>query len=254
MQKEYIAIIDSGIGGISVLKNLVTVLPNENFIYVSDDKNAPYGNKSNRKLFSVFIDSFSFLLNYNLKCIVLACNTLSLTIKKQIEDFFSIKTYGVFPPVEKCQVNGKKTILLSTLNTAVKYKDYKNLTVIGFYYLAEDIETCNGHFEKIDLDYHLKNSYINTTFSQTKIPFGDLIIGCTHYNFIKNKIFAYFDHQEMVSGDVLTTNSIAKELKSQKLFENNYQNEILFLGANAEKNYNIFNKVVKNASFYVKKL
>ena len=78
MNNQYIAVIDSGIGGISVLRELIKSFPCEKFLYFGDNKNTPYGNKSKRDLLNLAIHNINILKSYPIKAIVLACNTLSV--------------------------------------------------------------------------------------------------------------------------------------------------------------------------------
>ena len=64
MEKSYVAVIDSGIGGISVLKELIRLMPNERYIYLGDNKNAPYGNRTENDLFSLSMSNINLIKKY----------------------------------------------------------------------------------------------------------------------------------------------------------------------------------------------
>ena len=76
-KKGSIGVFDSGIGGVTVLKEILKILPNENYIYYSDSKNNPYGDKSDEEIFEICDDIVQKLLEQNCKVIVIACNTAS---------------------------------------------------------------------------------------------------------------------------------------------------------------------------------
>ena len=76
-QKGNIGVFDSGIGGVTVLKEILKILPNENYIYYSDSKNNPYGDKSDKEVLEICDDIVQKLLNQDCKAIVIACNTAS---------------------------------------------------------------------------------------------------------------------------------------------------------------------------------
>ena len=79
MNNDYIAVLDSGIGGISVLNELLKLMPNQNFIYFGDNKNAPYGSKNLKTLLELTKSNLDYLTSsFNLKGLVLGCNTLSV--------------------------------------------------------------------------------------------------------------------------------------------------------------------------------
>ena len=80
MNDGYIAILDSGIGGISVLLELIKLLPNERYLYFGDNHNAPYGNKSLSQLLRITEKNIDYIKQYKIKALIFACNTLFKTI------------------------------------------------------------------------------------------------------------------------------------------------------------------------------
>ena len=79
MSSGYIAVLDSGIGGFSVLEELLKVMPNENYLYFGDGKNAPYGNKTTFQLTEVVMQNIFKIMPLGIKGIVFGCNTISTT-------------------------------------------------------------------------------------------------------------------------------------------------------------------------------
>lgn len=249
MEKEYIAIIDSGIGGISTLLSLKNEMPTESYIYYGDNKNTPYGNKSKKKILSLVYPILTELLNYKIKCLVIGCNTMSVAIKKEIEDYIAVKTFGVFPPIEQSLVSGKNTLLLSTANTAMYYEKYKadkNFHAIGFFDLAKEIENNFPIRQKINFENHVKKS-LKFGFNQNEeTKFDNLILGCTHYYFIKNEISNHFFSEKIIDGNFYTTINVKKYIRNLNSLEKSKGNEILFLGKDLVKNMKTYEYVVKN--------
>ena len=140
MNNSFIAVMDSGIGGISVLNELIEALPNERFLYFSDSINVPYGNKSKRELLSLTLNNIEYVKSFGVKAIVLACNTLSMSVLSDVRRCVNLPIFGVFPPVEKCLVNGEKSVLFATKLTARYFCDVKGLCVVGLSNLAHEIE------------------------------------------------------------------------------------------------------------------
>ena len=84
MNKENpIGLFDSGVGGTSIWKEVHSLLPNENTIYLADSKNAPYGLKSKEEILLLSVKNTEFLLNQNCKIIVVACNTATTNAIKE---------------------------------------------------------------------------------------------------------------------------------------------------------------------------
>ena len=95
-----IGVFDSGIGGLSVLKEIQQLLPNENLIYVGDSAHAPYGDRSAEyvKKRSQFIAEF--LLDQGVKAIVIACNTATAIAAKQLRETMDIPVVGLEPAIK----------------------------------------------------------------------------------------------------------------------------------------------------------
>lgn len=227
MIDRFIAVIDSGIGGISLLKMLTKELPNKNYIYLGDTVNAPYGNKSVKTLLEISMKNIDALKRYELDAIVLGCNTLSVNLIGDVSAYSGVPVFGVFPPVERAMTAGNKTLLLSTCATAKKYSGC-NIDIIGFKNLASDIERHAFSLDKINLENNIINS--EGKFVNKKGYYDTIILGCTHYSFIKNKIYDHFCPQKILNGESFTLEKIVPVFKNQKIVVNHYQNKVLFLG------------------------
>ena len=120
MKNEFIAVIDSGIGGISVLSSLIKLMPNERYLYFSDSKNLPYGNKSVDCLWQITERNLEEILRYEIKALVVGCNTLSVNLLDKISSYSKVETFGVFPPVTKSLNYSKNSLLLWNRRACVK--------------------------------------------------------------------------------------------------------------------------------------
>lgn len=239
MEKQYIAVMDSGIGGISVLIELIKNFPFESFLYFGDNENAPYGNRTKQELLSLSIHNINILKKYPIKAIVLACNTLSVNLLNEIEEYSNVKTFGVFPPVEKCAIDGKSTLLFATNMTCQNYSDTNNLKRVGFVDLAKKIEQNVFNLEKINILSCQYNSAVNLSTIK-KGEYFNVIIGCTHYNFIKNQINDHFRPQFVIDGIQNLILKLEQNIKIKKSLVNSLQNRVLFIGKNADFNKKVF--------------
>ena len=117
--KNPIGIFDSGIGGTSIWKEINTLLPNENTIYLADSKNAPYGQKSEEKILELSIKNTEFLLNKNCKTIVVACNTATTNAIQYLRENYNIPFIGIEPAIKPASINTKtkKIGILATKGT-----------------------------------------------------------------------------------------------------------------------------------------
>ena len=125
-----IGIFDSGIGGISILNKLKKILPNENFIYLADNKNFPYGNKSKKEIFLLSYKNCQKLIEFNCKIIIVACNTSTTNSIKKLRDLISIPLIGIEPGIKP----------------AIKYTKTKNIGILA----TEKTLTSNLFFETLN--------------------------------------------------------------------------------------------------------
>jgi glutamate racemase len=96
-----IAVFDSGLGSLSVVRELRKIIPSENILYFADKKNFPYGNKTKSELKSIILKSIKFLEKYQPKLIVMASNTPSVQIYDEIKNNFSTAIISTKLPLDK---------------------------------------------------------------------------------------------------------------------------------------------------------
>ena len=115
--KNPIGVFDSGVGGVSVLSELISVMPNEDFLYFGDSYNAPYGTKSNDEILKLSQACTKKLLDMGAKAIVIACNTAtSVAVKHLREKYSSIPIIGIEPAIKPAAEYKKNSkILISTI-------------------------------------------------------------------------------------------------------------------------------------------
>ena len=234
MKQGYIAVLDSGVGGLSVLKELIRVIPNGRFLYFGDNDNAPYGNKSINELKKLTAKNLDYIKQYNIDALVVGCNTLSLSLLPFIKEYGGLTTFGVFPPVEKFLVKDEKVLLLSTLVSASKFSPSKNLHVVGLKNLVVEIE--NNLFNLKNVNFEKNLIYSTGNFISQKGYYDTLILGCTHYEFIKNQIINHFCPQNCCSGAIITANNIKNYYQNIKSLVNYKRFELNFIGENADFN------------------
>jgi glutamate racemase len=194
MKKDYILFIDSGIGGLSTLCKIYKILP-ANYIYFADTKNAPYGNKTADKIYKFLKEIIiSVSKQYNIKIVVLACNTATTTsINKLRSEFSTIHFIGTEPAIMLAYKLNYKHILCVATNATVKQKKYQHLVSslnadiksLGLKSFAKNIEEyfCHksfwAYFECLKILYQIaaKSSDVDC-----------LVLGCTHYVYFKEKL------------------------------------------------------------------
>jgi glutamate racemase len=212
-----IGVFDSGVGGLTVVKELNRLLPNEKIIYFGDTGRVPYGNKSKETIIHYSLQVAYFLMKKKIKMLVVACNTASSVSLPTLKRHFHIPIIGVIEPGAKSalETTGNNKIgVIGTLGT-VRSNAYKKAlkkikTSVNvfqdpcplFVHLAEDGWNKNKIAQMVADEYlkPMKGKNIDT-----------LILGCTHYPLLKDVI------QNSVGKKVVLIDSgkeTAKEVKS----------------------------------------
>jgi len=188
-----IGVFDSGVGGISIWKEIHQLLPHESTIYLADSINAPYGQKSKQDIINLCVKNTELLLEKGCKIIVVACNTATTNGIKYLRKTYDIPFIGIEPAIKPAALNSKtkaigvlatKGTLTSELfnNTTELYSEnIKIIEQVGVG-LVELIES-----GKIDSDEmnHLLTKYL-TPMIKENIDY--LVLGCSHYPFLIPKI------------------------------------------------------------------
>lgn len=194
-KKKYaIGVFDSGLGGLTVAKEIMRQLPSEDIVYFGDTARVPYGTKSKESIIRFSKQNVGILLKHKVKVIVVACNTSSSYALNALKENFTLPIIGVIKPGARCAVgttrNKKIGVIATTatINSQAYTKEIKKLEraakVVSracplFVPLAEEGWNERRVTEDIVREYLLavKNAGVDT-----------LILGCTHYPLLKNVI------------------------------------------------------------------
>ena len=120
MNNKAIGIFDSGVGGLTVLKEIQKILPNENLIYLGDTKNFPYGNRSKDEIIQFSINNVQTLIEKDVKIIIIACGTATSQAIEILRSQFEIPIIGIIEPTVE-YVKKQKYCTQNTTKKAVKH-------------------------------------------------------------------------------------------------------------------------------------
>ncbi len=199
--KKYIAILDSGMGGLSVLLECKKLLPSYNYVYFSDSKNLPYGNKSKNRLKNLACENIKKLLRkFDIKIIILACNTLTtMCIDFLRKAFPEIIFVGVEPCIKLAKDSGyKRALIIATCGTIKnslvikKYASHEDF-LLGEKQLATLVEKNRGHLYRL---YPYVDKVCKCYYGKVDC----VVLGCTHYVFIKKMFERLFSVPILDSG------------------------------------------------------
>lgn len=214
MNKKPIGIFDSGVGGLTVVKEIMRLLPNEDLIYLGDTARVPYGNRGKEIIKTFSLELTDFLLKQDVKFLVVACNTISAISLNEIQNISPVGVIGVIKPSARvlAKITKNNRIGIIGTNATIKNKAYEkelgeinsSINIISratplFVPLAEE-GLGESKIAKIVAEYYL---------SEFK-DIDTLHLGCTHFPLLRKVI------QEVIGESVKIVDSAeptAEELK-----------------------------------------
>jgi glutamate racemase len=188
-----IGIFDSGIGGVTVLHEATKLLPNEDYIYYADTKNVPYGVKPKNIVKEYILEAVDFMMQQEVKIIVIACNTATSIAIEELRSIYSIPILGmepaVKPAVEKSITINKRVLVTGTPLT-IKEEKLKNLitrldneAIVDLIALPKLVDFAeNQQFEGPEVVDYLTDALSSYKLEQ----YGTIVLGCTHFPYFKN--------------------------------------------------------------------
>lgn len=219
-----IGFFDSGVGGLSVMKKAMEDMPEENFIYLGDSANAPYGIKENEEIKRLTLNGIEFLIDKGAKAIVVACNTAtSVAIEELRNKYKDIPIIGIEPALKPAvELNKEGKIIIMATITTLKEKKFKALMeryAVGSEIiplpcpgLVEYIE--NGVLEGRELDEFLRyklSEHLNDKISA-------IVLGCTHYPFVRKAINNIVgENVKIIDGSKGTSRELKRKLLELEL-------------------------------------
>lgn len=240
-----IGFFDSGLGGISVLKESVKLMPNENYIYYGDSANAPYGIKTAENVKALTDIAVEKLINIGVKAIVIACNTAtSAGIDFLRNKYLNIPIIGVEPalkPAVERFPHGRIIIMA----TDMTLKEEKFRTLWSNY--GKDAEIiplpCKGLMEYVEkgiTEGDELEKYLQEKFSVLlHSPIDAIVLGCTHYPFVKNAIQKIVGKSVMIiDGGQGTARQLFRQLETHKLLNtSSSMGKISFFNSSDDPSY-----------------
>lgn len=229
--KNPIGVFDSGVGGISVLRELVKQMPYEDYIYLGDSKHAPYGTKTLEQIRRLTLDNVHFLLESGAKSIVVACNTATSAAVAILRKMYpDIPLVGIEPAIKPAVLH-KKDSCVVVMATPMTLKQEKFQKLMHIYEDMADIVPlpCPGLMEFVErgtLSGNELDKYLTELFwSVNHKKIDSIVLGCTHYPFVKDAIQkAAGDNVTIFDGGEGTAREMKRRLIKTGLLNNRSQN------------------------------
>ncbi|MFC5405262.1 glutamate racemase [Cohnella soli] len=222
--QQAIAVLDSGVGGLTVVKEVMRQLPHEKILYFGDTARAPYGSRSSEEVTAFTREIVDYLIQFQPKMIVIACNTATAVALEDMRNRAGMPVVGVISPGARAAIGKTRTGVIGVIGTegTIKSGAYEaalkklssRVEIVSkacptFVPLVED-----GNFHSSETK-HIVNEALH---SLRGFPLDCLILGCTHYPFLSEAI------SEAIGKDVTLINSAeetAREIREVLQQRNN---------------------------------
>ena len=230
MEKEKpIGVFDSGIGGLTVVKRIASTLPTENIVYFGDTARVPYGSKSNATVIEYANQDAKFLMNKNVKAIVVACNTVSSVALGELRKNFNVPIIGMIEPGARFAIKETKNGKIGVIGTraTINNKAYSN-----------EIKKLNPEVEVFEKACPLfvplaEEGWMNhkATYEIAKeylqelkdINIDTLVLGCTHYPILADVIQKVMgDEVKLIDSGIASAEVVRNELDRIDLHTNQH--------------------------------
>lgn len=222
MDNRPIGVFDSGIGGLTVLKEIMEQLPGEDIIYFGDTARIPYGTRSKETVIKYVIESFNFLMTKDIKAIVIACNTASALAMEDAKKRFDLPIIGVVEPGAKAAINCTKNNSIGiigtegTINSNSYQREIRKLLpmaeIIGvscplFVPIVEE------GWENSDVAYVATQKYL---LELKEHNIDTLVLGCTHYPALRYTIGKVLGDKVTLVNPAYETARLTKNILKEK--------------------------------------
>lgn len=233
-KKQSIGVFDSGIGGLNVLSNLIQVFPNENFIYVGDNLNVPYGIKTEQQLKEIISKVFRYFEKQDVKAIVVACNTASAA-SETLE--CNVPVFRIIEPTAKNALKISNNIGVLATNFTIQSKAYdkylndnmKGIKASPFVTIVENDSINDVESQKI----------INEILLPYKNNIDTIILGCTHFSLLEQNIKNVLGNINIVDSSKAFNDVLKQYLDNNNLNNENNKNRFVKINFTKQANINI---------------
>jgi glutamate racemase len=227
LQKRSIGVFDSGYGGLTVLKEIVSKLPQYNYIYLGDNARAPYGSRSFETVYQYTLQSVKWFFEQGCPLVILACNTASAKALRTIQQIDLPKiapdkrVLGIVRPTSEIigQYTKTKSVGILATNGTVQSQSYEIEIKKNFPDITVTQQACpmwvplveNNEYENHGADYFIKKNIINLFNKEKNID--TVLLACTHYPLLMKKIKEYMPVDiNVISQGEIVANSLADYL------------------------------------------
>lgn len=220
-----IGFFDSGVGGLTVLREAIALMPNENYLYYGDTANTPYGTKTRDEVKKLVFEAVEFLISREIKALVIACNAATSASVEDLRKTYDFPIIGmepaVKPAVAKSQNGGKRVLVLSTALTLKEVKFQDLVTRVDTGHIVDMLAAPKlvELAERFILDGPEVDAYLRELLPWDNITaYGTIVLGCTHFPLFRKALARMLpDGIDIIDGNRGTVNHLYDVLKSSNL-------------------------------------
>lgn len=261
MDNRPIGFFDSGLGGLTCIPNLMKQLPNEKIIYFGDTARTPYGSKATSTIRNFSMQIADFLVQNNVKMIVIACNTVSATCFEDLQFRFpTVPIVGIIRPaaekIAKCCSSDNKIGIIGTKVT-IQSRAYDHIIKKLHSDLSTFSTPCPAFVPLIE-EGIIQNDIMDLTIRYYLDDFvlenrlDTLVLGCTHYPLIRSNIERIYPDLRIINPSEEIITSIKNILMENDSFALNSQYENVFYASDLSENFvNMINRIFENTEVNV---
>lgn len=221
MINKSIGFFDSGVGGLSVLKEACALMPEENYIYYGDSANAPYGEKSREEIFELTMRGIGYLMSNDIKALVIACNTATSAVIDELRKEVDIPVIGMEPAIKPALAAVEGKVLMMATPATIRLERYNNL--LERFNARERVVNlaCNKLAGMIEHNVLSHSNELQDYLAGLLAPYKNtgiqgIVLGCTHYVFIKEDIKEAFGEDVLIfDGNRGTVNRLKSVLEEK---------------------------------------
>lgn len=235
MDKRPVGFLDSGLGGISVLGEAMRVLPDENFLYFGDTLHIPYGDKPPEEVFRYTHEAVDRLMALGCKAIVIACNTATSVSAGRLRQELHLPIIGMEPALKPASLlPGEGKVLVMATRVTLALPKFQAL-MERFGQDAIPVP-CPGLMECVEAG-ELEGERVNALLAKLLGPYMGqrikaVVLGCTHYPFLKPAIARFFGPEvALVDGNLGTARQLYRRLKEEGLCSPGPGGSVTFLSS-----------------------
>lgn len=225
-QSQPIGVFDSGVGGLTVLRHLMHTMSKEEFVYLGDTARVPYGNKSPETIRHYTRQCVNFLLGFDVKAIVIACNTASALALDLARELSPVPVIGMIHPAAATALNNTKNGKIGIIGTRATIGSHAYEIAIGEYAasMKKDVEVFSKAcplfvpLAEEDFGEHPASELIAQEYLQEFLDkkIDTLVLGCTHYPLLKDLILRTLPGISLVDCGESATNELSTILNIKR--------------------------------------